>query len=173
MDTIKYKEFEGTAEIDMSSLQCRGKILFIKDLVTYVADSPAELQNEFEIAVDDYLKTRDKIDKALKKNFEIHKSSREILGIGFLPNRKRTALYQMYENQITPLAYFKKDVDVKWVEQFLEEIVNIANKSKQTILQEAWERLGRARDPLDPGFYVCNSILSDHWEAMEKALFGE
>ena len=55
MDILKYKDYEGTAELDMSRGVCRGKILFINDLVTYEAASPADLQREFEAAVDDYL----------------------------------------------------------------------------------------------------------------------
>jgi predicted HicB family RNase H-like nuclease len=57
VDILKYKEYEGTAEIDMTRMVCRGKILFINDLVTYEAASPAELKNEFEAAVNDYLDT--------------------------------------------------------------------------------------------------------------------
>lgn len=57
MDILKYKDYEGTAELDMSRQICRGKILFIDDLVTYEAAAPAELQKEFEAAVDDYLET--------------------------------------------------------------------------------------------------------------------
>ena len=57
MDILKYKDYEGTAELDMAREICRGKILFIDDLVTYEAASPAELQREFEAAVDDYLET--------------------------------------------------------------------------------------------------------------------
>lgn len=57
MDILRYKEYEGTAERDMERMVCRGKILFIDDLVTYVADTPARLQQEFEAAVDDYLAT--------------------------------------------------------------------------------------------------------------------
>lgn len=57
MDILKYKDYEGTAELDMTRQVCRGKILFIDDLVTYEASSPAELQREFEAAVDDYLDT--------------------------------------------------------------------------------------------------------------------
>ena len=38
----------------MTRSVCRGKILFIDDLVTYEAASPATLQKEFEAAVDDY-----------------------------------------------------------------------------------------------------------------------
>ena len=57
MDILKYKDYEGTAELDMARQVCRGKILFIDDLVTYEAASPAELQTEFEAAVDDYIDT--------------------------------------------------------------------------------------------------------------------
>lgn len=57
MDILKYKEYEGTAEIDMDRFICRGKILFINDMVIYEANSPAELQHAFEAAVDDYLET--------------------------------------------------------------------------------------------------------------------
>lgn len=57
MDILRYREYEGTAELDMDQKVCRGKILFIDDLVTYVADTPVQLQKEFELAVDDYLAT--------------------------------------------------------------------------------------------------------------------
>jgi len=57
VDILKYKDYEGTAELDMTRCVCRGKILFITDLVTYEAKSPSALQKEFEAAVDDYLET--------------------------------------------------------------------------------------------------------------------
>ncbi|MDO9272316.1 MAG: type II toxin-antitoxin system HicB family antitoxin [Rugosibacter sp.] len=63
MDILKYKDYEGTAELDMARGVCRGKVLFIDDLVTYESASPADLQKEFEAAVDDYLKTCAMLDK--------------------------------------------------------------------------------------------------------------
>jgi len=57
MNILKYKDYEGTTEIDMDRFVCRGKILFINDLITYEADSPKLLQYEFEAAVDDYIET--------------------------------------------------------------------------------------------------------------------
>lgn len=57
MDILKYKDYEGTAELDMTRGVCRGKILFINDLVTYEAAQPSELQKEFEAAVNDYVET--------------------------------------------------------------------------------------------------------------------
>jgi len=57
MDILKYKGYEGTAELDVERGVCRGKILLIDDLVTYESDSPRNLKKEFEDAVDDYLQT--------------------------------------------------------------------------------------------------------------------
>jgi predicted HicB family RNase H-like nuclease len=57
MDILSYKGYEGTAEIDMDRGVCRGKVLFISDLITYEAGTPKELKQEFETAVDDYLAT--------------------------------------------------------------------------------------------------------------------
>ena len=75
MDILNYKGYEGTADIDMSRKVCRGKILFIGDLVTYEAPSPPELQIEFEAAVDDYLETCETLgrepQKPLKGQFNV------------------------------------------------------------------------------------------------------
>jgi predicted HicB family RNase H-like nuclease len=67
MDILKYKGYEGSADIDMARHVCRGKILFISDVVTYEAESPAALQMEFEAAVDDYLATCKQLDRAARK----------------------------------------------------------------------------------------------------------
>ena len=70
MDILKYKDYEGTAELDMEHGVCRGKILFINDLVTYEAATPRKLQQEFEAAVDDYLETCQKLGKEPDKTFK-------------------------------------------------------------------------------------------------------
>lgn len=57
MSLLKFGDYEGTAEVDIERQVCRGKILFIDDLVTYEAESPRELQKAFEEAVADYLAT--------------------------------------------------------------------------------------------------------------------
>jgi len=67
MDILKYKDYEGTAELDMTRGVCRGKILFITDLVTYEAALPAQLQSECEAAVDDYLLTCEELQREPRK----------------------------------------------------------------------------------------------------------
>lgn len=69
MDILEYNEYEGTAELDMSRKVCRGKILFIEDLVTYEADSPDALQTQFEAAVDDYIATCAELGKEPQRPF--------------------------------------------------------------------------------------------------------
>ncbi len=55
MSDMKYKGYLGSTEVDVQDNVLHGKLLFIKDLVTYEASSPAELRVVFEEAVDDYL----------------------------------------------------------------------------------------------------------------------
>ena len=70
MELLSYKGYEGTAEIDLTRAVCRGRILCIADLVTYEADSPKQLQAEFEAAVDDYLETCEELGKEPQKPFK-------------------------------------------------------------------------------------------------------
>lgn len=67
MGTLKYKRYEGTAEVDTDRCVCRGKILFINDLVIYEAESPAALKKAFEEAVDDYIETCAELGREPKK----------------------------------------------------------------------------------------------------------
>lgn len=70
MDLLQYKGYEGTAEVDMARRTCRGRILFIDDLVTYEASTPTDLQQEFEAAVDDYIETCAQVGKEPQRPFK-------------------------------------------------------------------------------------------------------
>lgn len=67
MEILSYKEFEGSAELDMVRNVCRGKILHIDDLVTYESESIGDLKKRFEEAVDDYIATCSQIGKVPQK----------------------------------------------------------------------------------------------------------
>lgn len=69
MKTLSYQGYEGTIEVDMDEGVCRGKLLFIHDLVTYVAETPKLLRKAFEEAVDDYLATCEELGRSPKKPF--------------------------------------------------------------------------------------------------------
>lgn len=55
MSDMKYNGYLGSTEVDVQDNVLHGKLLFIKDLVTYEASTPSELREAFEEAVDDYL----------------------------------------------------------------------------------------------------------------------
>lgn len=54
---LEYKGYLGSAEVNLTDNIVHGKLLFITDIVTYVADDIKNLKNAFEEAVDDYLQT--------------------------------------------------------------------------------------------------------------------
>ena len=70
MVTVKYKGYEGSVEIDLEQNVCRGKILFINDLVTYEAADIKSIQKEFESAVDDYLETCRQLGRSPNKSYK-------------------------------------------------------------------------------------------------------
>ena len=56
-DFFEYKGYLGSAEIDVESRALVGKLAFIRDTITYSADSVEKLEVAFREAVDDYLST--------------------------------------------------------------------------------------------------------------------
>lgn len=69
MKTLSYNGYEGTVDVDIDEGVCRGKLLFVPDLVTYVAETPKLLKAAFEEAVDDYLTTCEELGREARKPF--------------------------------------------------------------------------------------------------------
>ena len=95
MSILKYKEYEGTAELDMDRKVCRGKILFINDIVTYEASSPLQLQTEFEAAVDDYLETCTLLGR------EPQKPLKGLFNVRISPSLHKAAALRALEDEIS------------------------------------------------------------------------
>jgi len=95
MEILKYKGYEGTAELDMTRNVCRGKVLFIKDLVTYESATPAELQEQFHSAVDDYLDTCQQLGRSPAKPFK------GLFNVRVSPELHRAAALRAAEESIT------------------------------------------------------------------------
>lgn len=55
MTAMSYKEYLGSAEVSVEDGILHGRLLGIRDLVTYEADTPAALRSAFVEAVDEYL----------------------------------------------------------------------------------------------------------------------
>lgn len=52
---MKYKNYLGSMEVSLEDNVLHGKLLYIKDLVTYEADNPKSLEDAFHEAVECYL----------------------------------------------------------------------------------------------------------------------
>lgn len=67
--TKKYRDYIGSVEVSVEDNVLHGKILHIRDMVTYEADSPQGLQAAFEEAVDEYMADCVELGKAPNKPF--------------------------------------------------------------------------------------------------------
>ncbi|MDE0333305.1 MAG: type II toxin-antitoxin system HicB family antitoxin [Nitrospinae bacterium] len=54
---MKYKNYHGSIEYDEESETLHGKVLHVRDLITYEAGTAKGLKKAFQDSVDDYLKT--------------------------------------------------------------------------------------------------------------------
>lgn len=63
MSSLEYKSYIGSVEFSAEDECFYGKLLYIRDLVTYEATSAKSLVRVFRNAVDDYLATCDKQNK--------------------------------------------------------------------------------------------------------------
>ncbi|RLA57563.1 MAG: type II toxin-antitoxin system HicB family antitoxin [Gammaproteobacteria bacterium] len=57
MSTLEYKGYVGSVEFSKKDLCMYGKLLYIRDLVTYEAATAKQLVIAFESAINDYLDT--------------------------------------------------------------------------------------------------------------------
>lgn len=122
MDILKYKEYEGSAELDMQRGMCRGKILFIDDLVTYEADSPRGLRQEFEAAVDDYVSTCEALGKEPQRPF------RGLFNVRVPPELHRAAALRATSDAVS-----LNDVIVRALDCFLNVRADVNHNIKITL----------------------------------------
>lgn len=69
-NTIEYKGYIGSLEYSSDDKLFFGKIELIDDLVTFEADSANELETNFHNAVDEYLKTCEKLGRKPQKTYK-------------------------------------------------------------------------------------------------------
>lgn len=85
--TLKHKGYIGSVEVSLEDVCLHGKILFIRDIVTYEGQTVDELNQAFVEAVEDYLATCKELGREPQKPFsgsfnvrvrpELHKAAAE------------------------------------------------------------------------------------------------
>jgi len=71
MKYFEYKGYLGSCKVSIEDKCLHGKIEFINDLVNYEAQTTEELNEEFELAVDDYLMHCQEVGKSPDKTFKV------------------------------------------------------------------------------------------------------
>jgi predicted HicB family RNase H-like nuclease len=64
---FEYQGYYGSAEVSVEDNLLHGHLLFIKDVVSYAAKTPADLEQAFKEAVEDYLATCAELGDALDR----------------------------------------------------------------------------------------------------------
>lgn len=67
MTYLQYKGYLGTIEPELETGTLFGKLAFIRDLVTYEAETLKELEAEFRLSVDAYLESCAELNKVANK----------------------------------------------------------------------------------------------------------
>lgn len=70
MKLMEYKGYVGTIEADLDRKILFGKLAYIRDVITYEANTVAKLQQAFEEAVDEYLSSCAEVNKTPDKPFK-------------------------------------------------------------------------------------------------------
>lgn len=70
MTYFNYNGYQGSVKVSVEDNCLHGKIEFISDLVNYEAETVEQLEKEFRLAVDSYLKTCKEVGMEPKKPFK-------------------------------------------------------------------------------------------------------
>ena len=68
-NVLKYKNYLGSVEYNLTEKYLYGKILFIDDLIMYEGNTLEELESSFKEMVDEYLETCKELGKAPQKAY--------------------------------------------------------------------------------------------------------
>lgn len=96
MNHMEYKGYFGSAEVDIEGRALVGKLLFIRDTITYSAQDPGGLLAAFHEAVDDYLATCEELgdepDQPCKGTFNVRVGPSRHLAAAIEARKRGTTL---------------------------------------------------------------------------------
>lgn len=104
MDTLKYKGFIGSIEVNQEDDTLYGKVLGMdkKTLITYEGNTVSELKQDFKFAIDDY------IAHCKEHNLPLHKSYSGTFNLRLSPRLHAKAAERSAELGISLNAFVKQ-----------------------------------------------------------------
>lgn len=114
-NTLEYKGYIGSVEFSSEDKVFFGKIIGIKDLVTFEGESVKELEDSFHEMVDDYLATCKELgkepDKTYKGSFNVRLSSELHKKAAVLATRRNLSLNQFIKFALKWIINHEKEVE--------------------------------------------------------------
>lgn len=112
--TLSYKGYVATIGISIEDSLIVGKIECINDLITFCAESPSDIQGAFEHAVDDYLKTCEKLgrdpNKVMSGTFNVRIGSSRHKKLFIESTRIGSSINELIKNSIDYYFSEKKEI---------------------------------------------------------------
>ncbi|RLA24962.1 MAG: toxin-antitoxin system HicB family antitoxin [Gammaproteobacteria bacterium] len=106
-NTLEYNSYISSIEFSPEDKVFYGKLEMIDDLITFEADSAAELENNFHNAVDEYLETCKKLDRAPQKTYK------GVFNVRIAPELHKKLYAEALKAGISLNAYIQKTLAAK------------------------------------------------------------
>lgn len=101
---LEYKGYNGTVEYSAEDNVLFGKVIGIKNLISYEGKSVEELKTDFEDAIDDY------IEYCAENNIEPEKTYKGSLNVRFSPETHRKATLIAFSERISLNQFIENSV---------------------------------------------------------------
>jgi len=124
----KYKDYQGSIEFDLNSGLLHGKILFIRDDVTYEGLTLDELTKQFRLVVDDYIDTCRDLNRDPQRPFS------GTFNVRINPVLHYRSAQYAYALGVSLNEYIRQSLEESWNNHH-EKIVRHEHIHKHTIFQ--------------------------------------
>lgn len=104
---MEYKGYNGTVEYSSEDNVLFGKVIGVKSLISYEGESVAQLREDFECAVDEYLEMCE------ERNVEPEKTYKGSLNVRILPETHKKAALIAYSEHISLNQFIEAAVNEK------------------------------------------------------------
>lgn len=144
MNTVfEYKDYIGSAEVDIAGNVLFGKLLYIRDTISYEATTIEGLRRAFEEAVDDYLSAcaeqGEEPDQPLKGSFNVRVGMERHRKIALAARREGVGLNDFICTALDKALTTSQQVPITRNTQLAEMIA--ATRQQAELLQQASLRL--------------------------------
>lgn len=164
METLHYKDYEGSVEVSIEGRCLHGKLLFVDDLVTYEGKDFEELEVTFRESVNDYLAFCAEIGKAPEKPYK------GIFNVRVRPEIHRELVVLAYHSQQT-----LNELVCKALETYVSEraVHHTHHHIHEHVLMGQPKRVSWSSNVSETFFEAAVSVIPDSCDTAELAIQPE